>query len=48
MVLALDCDQPDFFNEQRSEEVKTFMIEMMKRVEYEALTSDIISKLVTK
>jgi hypothetical protein len=45
MVLALDCDEPNFFNEERSQDVKTFLIVMMKRVEYEALTSDIISKL---
>jgi hypothetical protein len=47
MILALDCDQTGFFNKGRAEELRNFLIEMMKRVEYEALTSDITSKLVS-
>jgi hypothetical protein len=45
MVLALDSDEPDFFNEERAEAVRTFVIEMMKRIEYEALMSDVLRKL---
>ncbi|MEY2564916.1 MAG: hypothetical protein QOH88_3109 [Verrucomicrobiota bacterium] len=47
MILALDCDKTGFFHKGRAEELRNFLIEMMKRVEYEALTSDITSKLVS-
>lgn len=45
MILCLDCDEAEFFNDERAESIRTFFIDMMKRVEYEALTADVIRKL---
>jgi len=48
LVLALDCDRTDFFDTGRSEELKTFLFEMMKRIDYELVIADVAAKVTAK
>jgi hypothetical protein len=45
LVLALDCDEPNFFHPDHSEELQEFFTEMLKRVDYELLMSETSEKL---
>lgn len=45
MVLSLDCDEPNFFSDDRYREISEFLVEMLKRFEYEMLGLEIIAKL---
>ncbi len=45
LVLSLDCDEPDFFSNDRFQEISHFLVEMLKRFEYEMLGLEIVAKL---
>lgn len=45
LVLSLDCDEKGFFAPGESEELKAFFVEMLKRIDYELLLSDVSEKL---
>lgn len=46
LVLSLDCDQPNFFSADRYDEISEFLVEMLKRFEYEMLGLEIVAKLL--
>jgi hypothetical protein len=45
LVLALDCDEPKFFLQENSEELQTFLVEMMMRIDYELVIADAAAKV---
>ena len=45
LVLSLDCDEPDFFNHQRATEFTAFLVEMLKRFEYEVMNLELTRKI---
>jgi hypothetical protein len=44
LVLSLDCDEPNFFSSERAEEFRTYVVEMLIRVEYELVSAELRSK----
>ena len=45
LMLCIDCDEPDFFSKDRYEEISEFLVEMLKRFEYEMLGLEIVAKI---
>ncbi|MCE9536338.1 MAG: hypothetical protein K8R65_08010, partial [Nitrospirae bacterium] len=45
LVLALDCNVINFFNLKQADELKAFLIEMMKRIDYELLSAEVSIKV---
>lgn len=48
LVLSLDTDEAGFFSTERTNEITVFLIEMMKRFEYELLNLEVTKKIKTK
>ena len=48
LLLSLDCNEPNFFSNDRYEEISEFLVEMLKRFEYEMLGLEIVAKIPQK
>jgi len=45
IVLSLDCDEEGFFAKERRREISEFLVEMLRRFEYEMLGVELVAKL---
>lgn len=48
LVLSLDSDEPNFFQTTKAAEITDFLVEMMRRFEYELLNLELTNKLQSK
>jgi hypothetical protein len=45
LILSLDTDEADYFSDERTSEISAFLVEMMKRFEYEVLSLELSRKI---